>query len=89
MQIYRLANNITFQRLAWHGTETAKKAAKEGAEAVKQSDAYRTAQYKAMEKMSQLRQSEAYKEIDASHAARTARQIKDKVLSELRQTRLK
>ena len=56
---------------------------------MKKSDAYRTAQYKAMEGMSKLKQTQAYKEIDASQAWTTARKFKDKVVSELRQTRLK
>jgi len=85
----RLANNVTFQRIAWHGTEAAKKTAKEGAEALKKSDAYRTAQYKAMEGVQQLKQSPAFKEFEASGVMRTAKQVKDKLVAELRQTRLK
>ena len=54
--VSRLANSITFQRLAWHGTEAAKKSAKDGAEAVKKSALYKTAQYKSMEQMNKLKQ---------------------------------
>ena len=85
----RLANNTTFQRLAWHGTEAAKKVGKDGAEAVKKSAIYQTGQYKAMEQVNRLKQTDAFKELESSAAFKTLSQAKDKVLAELKQTRLK
>ena len=76
----RLANSTTFQRLAWHGTEAAKKAGKDGTEAVKNSALYRTGQYKAMEQMNRLKQTEAFKEVESSAAFKTLsrKQLKNK-----------
>ena len=89
----RLANSITFQRLAWHGTEAAKKGATQGAEALKNSAAYRTTQYKAMEQMNRIRSTEAFKEFEAKKIGhgtmKTMAELRDKVLTELKQTRLK
>ena len=56
---------------------------------MKKSDAYRTAQYKAMEGVQQLKQTSAFKELEGSGVVRTAKQVKDKLVAELRQTRLK
>jgi hypothetical protein len=85
----RLANSTTFQRLAWHGTEAAKKAGKDGTEAVKNSALYRTGQYKAMEQMNRLKQTEAFKEVESSAAFKTLSEVKTRVVEELKQTRLK
>jgi len=74
----RLANSTTFQRLAWHGTE-----------AVKNSALYRTGQYKAMEQMNRLKQTEAFKEVESSAAFKTLSEVKTRVVEELKQTRLK
>jgi hypothetical protein len=84
MHFCRLSNSITFQRLAWHGTEAVKKTAKEGSEAVKSSAAYRTAQYKAMEQMQRLKQTEAFKEVESSGALRKLILFKDELVKELK-----
>ena len=73
--------------MAWHGTEAAKKAGKEGGDAVRNSAAFRAAQYKAMEAQTRVRDTEAFKHLEASGAFKTAGDVKDKVLRELKQVR--
>ena len=73
--------------MAWHGTEAAKKAGKEGGDAVRNSAAFRAAQYKAMEAQARMKDTEAFKHLEASGAFKTAGEVKDKVLRELKQVR--
>jgi len=82
-----LANSTAFQRMAWHGTEAAKKVGKDGGEALKSTAAYRTASYKGMEQMTRLKQSEAYKEVDASGALRALGEFKQRIATELKESK--
>jgi len=82
-----LANSTAFQRVAWHGTEAAKKVGKDGGEALKSTAAYRTASYKGMEQMTRLKQSEAYKEMEASGALRAFSEFKQRIATELKESK--